>query len=600
MPTIQRTFSQFVATVVIPFEDGDAIPARVRYARDADYPLTLDIPVGNEGTCDALLERLCSVGSAAPVAGAETRDVSPDLLTLFLAAVDDPKDDAHREACREARESLQSRSDELSGVVAEVFRLRQQAAHSARMETVAREETTAVRDLLVQADANALRARTEHRDAMARLRETVEADVAQQREELARLRAEHADLQDVHSRMTADLTRTIDTHKSEVERLHTLLAEREHENAVQVEELDALRARLADAVEKGNRVTNADEAVKTSMDRVKLAELQRAQAQKDLADVQGILSADRLKHAEELKASAAEASRLRDQLRGAGVALQSAADTAAEKVAAEREARTLAEDTVAALRRELADTIAARAVAESDLARTVKERDDLALALQDRLRAAELDLRDAARFDAPATVPTVTPAPVEPPRGPDLTVMRDPTDEEEAARLARHAALSSGRAGTPAVAWGAWSYETAPRTGKLCSVCRSPQVQSPGGDICENGHGGAPGVDPQAPTVDTPTVAQDSPLTPTAEVPGAEPLRGLPDALSKAEADAMASARYFKDIIAALKQARPAWTRDDITAWVLRHREEYPVLRRLPADMVPARVANLAESYGIG
>jgi hypothetical protein len=36
-----------------------------------------------------------------------------------------------------------------------------------------------------------------------------------------------------------------------------------------------------------------------------------------------------------------------------------------------------------------------------------------------------------------------------------------------------------------------WSYETAIRTGTLCSVCYRPQVQSPGGNTCENLHGGA-------------------------------------------------------------------------------------------------------------
>jgi hypothetical protein len=40
-------------------------------------------------------------------------------------------------------------------------------------------------------------------------------------------------------------------------------------------------------------------------------------------------------------------------------------------------------------------------------------------------------------------------------------------------------------------AWDAWRYETAKRLGTLCSVCRTPQVESPGGTVCQNGHGGA-------------------------------------------------------------------------------------------------------------
>jgi len=39
-------------------------------------------------------------------------------------------------------------------------------------------------------------------------------------------------------------------------------------------------------------------------------------------------------------------------------------------------------------------------------------------------------------------------------------------------------------------------FANAPRTGKLCSVCRGPQVSTPSGDTCENGHGGADGIDP--------------------------------------------------------------------------------------------------------
>jgi hypothetical protein len=34
-----------------------------------------------------------------------------------------------------------------------------------------------------------------------------------------------------------------------------------------------------------------------------------------------------------------------------------------------------------------------------------------------------------------------------------------------------------------------------PENGLLCSLCREPQHESPGGAVCGNGHGGAPGVE---------------------------------------------------------------------------------------------------------
>ena len=33
-------------------------------------------------------------------------------------------------------------------------------------------------------------------------------------------------------------------------------------------------------------------------------------------------------------------------------------------------------------------------------------------------------------------------------------------------------------------------------TGRVCAVCREPQVTTCSGDVCINGHGGAPGVFP--------------------------------------------------------------------------------------------------------
>jgi hypothetical protein len=41
----------------------------------------------------------------------------------------------------------------------------------------------------------------------------------------------------------------------------------------------------------------------------------------------------------------------------------------------------------------------------------------------------------------------------------------------------------------------AWSAETATPLGTLCSVCHAPQVNSPGGPTCKNGHGGAAPLD---------------------------------------------------------------------------------------------------------
>ena len=38
-----------------------------------------------------------------------------------------------------------------------------------------------------------------------------------------------------------------------------------------------------------------------------------------------------------------------------------------------------------------------------------------------------------------------------------------------------------------------------PLNGLACSICGEPQHETPYGDVCENGHGGAPGVDPNDP-----------------------------------------------------------------------------------------------------
>lgn len=562
MSTFTRSFLQYTAAIAVPFPQGEPLTARVRYDRTEDYPVVIELPTSDAEVCDALLERLCTVGGN-PASEVGTGDTSPDTLTLFLVAVEDPQDEAHRAVCRDARERLASRSEELSGVVAEVCELRDALTEREADVDRQRDELALVREDVrrVSLARTALvkdceKATDELRHLRADL-EARDASCARLQADCDTLRAELTEFRAGDNRSVAELSRVIEAQKADLVRYET-------ESAAQTEALDALRVRLVTAEEAVSRTTNADEAVAVGIQRFKVAELQRAQAQKDLADVQGILSADRLKHAEELKVAAAEATRLRDQLRGAGVALQSAADTAAEKVAAEREARTLAEDTVAALRRELADTIAARAVAESDLVRTVKERDDLTTAMQDRLRAAELDLRDAARFDtAPPSV-----AEDAPPRGPNLTVLHDPTDDEESARLARHAALSTG------------------------------EVRSPGGVVCEDSHGGAPVINPLSPPVETSEAAQESPLTPAAAVPGVT-LHGLPDEVSAATKATLTGLRYFKDTVGVLMQERPTWTRLDLIAWILRHREEYAVLRRLPADMVQGRVENLAESYNI-
>jgi len=574
--------SMYVAEVSVPMP-GSSVLARVRFGRKEDYPLTIQFPVDDDALCNVILDRLCTLGGASvqdtPPGGVDTL---PDTLTMFLAAVDASGDATHDEVRLDALEALEPRSEALAAVVRDMRDLRRRLAQAEAQVKVTEED---LRERLVRYDVNATRVSERHREEVA----TLTADVSRRRGELATLRASlrncEAELLSYRSGESASVAEL----SAVVEKQRADLARYERESAALTEELDALRVRLATAEDAAARVTNADEAVATATQRFKLAEVQRAQAQKDLSDVQAVLSADRLKHAEELKVASADVSRLRDQLRGAGVALQTASDTAAEILATEREARSLAEDTVAALRRELADTIAARALAESELVRVTKERDDLTTAMQDRLRAAELDLRDAARFEGPSS-PSVHDAP---PRGPDLTVMHDPTDEEEAARLARHAGLSAAP-----VAPEAWSYDTAERIGTLCAVCSSPQVMFPGGETCENGHGGAPGIDPLAPPEEAPAVAQDSPLTPST-TPPVVTVRGLPDKLSDAVHATLIASRYFKDIVVALHQDRPEWTRADITDWVVRHRDEYPVLRRLPAEMVAGRVGNLAESFGI-
>lgn len=66
----------------------------------------------------------------------------------------------------------------------------------------------------------------------------------------------------------------------------------------------------------------------------------------------------------------------------------------------------------------------------------------------------------------------------------------------------RQRAHQTAREGTQKIAdqaWSRWSYETAERTGKLCVVCNTPQVKSPGGDLCAKGHGGASGYYPDKP-----------------------------------------------------------------------------------------------------
>jgi ElaB/YqjD/DUF883 family membrane-anchored ribosome-binding protein len=40
------------------------------------------------------------------------------------------------------------------------------------------------------------------------------------------------------------------------------------------------------------------------------------------------------------------------------------------------------------------------------------------------------------------------------------------------------------------------ALEAYPRTGLMCSECGMPQYNTPGGEVCKNGHGGAPGVKP--------------------------------------------------------------------------------------------------------
>jgi DNA polymerase III subunit gamma/tau len=44
-------------------------------------------------------------------------------------------------------------------------------------------------------------------------------------------------------------------------------------------------------------------------------------------------------------------------------------------------------------------------------------------------------------------------------------------------------------------------FEALPLTGKLCSICKEPQRQTPGGPSCPNDHGGVDGIDPPTQTL---------------------------------------------------------------------------------------------------
>jgi hypothetical protein len=56
--------------------------------------------------------------------------------------------------------------------------------------------------------------------------------------------------------------------------------------------------------------------------------------------------------------------------------------------------------------------------------------------------------------------------------------------------------LPRTREGTVEAAWETWSYEAAKKTGLLCRECHTAQVESPGGVVCQRGHGGAEGYRP--------------------------------------------------------------------------------------------------------
>lgn len=72
-----------------------------------------------------------------------------------------------------------------------------------------------------------------------------------------------------------------------------------------------------------------------------------------------------------------------------------------------------------------------------------------------------------------------------------------------------------------------WKPSVALQTGTVCSVCRAPQLQSPGGVTCKNGHGGAPAlpeVDPAQVTVLTdPVICAEGGRLKVFDAPGSDP-----------------------------------------------------------------------------
>ena len=138
--------------------------------------------------------------------------------------------------------------------------------------------------------------------------------------------------------------------------------------------------------------------------------------------------------------------------------------------------------------------------------------------------------------------------------------------------------------------------EEFPLNGLVCIDCGFPQRVTPSGDVCQHGHGGAPGISeqeytrqgnsrgPADPTVTAPTAGTDVSVTPQNE----------------AEDDA---ARFVDDVVrsaSTLREVLCCWidrgvtTKHDLVVLAERHSGEVPVLKR--TRDLRGRVLNLLKS----
>ena len=82
-----------------------------------------------------------------------------------------------------------------------------------------------------------------------------------------------------------------------------------------------------------------------------------------------------------------------------------------------------------------------------------------------------------------------------------MSSMSDPRVQQGRQQLARNIISASRRAPMLPVAGGEPSDVLGPPTGKHCVVCNEAQHTSDSGDVCKNGHGGAPALEDASPEV---------------------------------------------------------------------------------------------------